>query len=369
MVKNGVYLLLAGLLLWQGSGVVNELRHRAVHLSPLQTMTVRVQGNVERPGLYRVPDGTSELEILKVAGVRLNSDITPFNLLNQVQPDQTMSVGTLAQPVALSAYGRLEFYLGDVSVIAADGQVRNLQEGMDMAEGDRVITEEKSQAELSVNGYSRIDLDNFAELAIDKIGAGQNGSNTVALFQKSGLCWYKMVYSQKNEQFKIATPLGFVTVAGKGADFTIEVKYSEVTIENTDGLLLIERPESNEAINLIAGQSVTLYADKRPFQVAKVAPEVNVRNRFSKLAKLKTDILVTQMPFNFFLCGAPAAYFLISVQFERNRIVVVHFPAETSVKEFAQGISTLKEAYLYGGPVFASTFVERIMNARVRQFV
>jgi anionic cell wall polymer biosynthesis LytR-Cps2A-Psr (LCP) family protein len=369
IAKNILYAILAAIILWQGAGILMTLRDSFVRLPFHKSVMVDIQGNVERPGVYRVAEGMSQMEILKVAGIRLNSDISPFNLLGQLDSNQTMNVGTLERPVSLTAFTRLEFYLGDVSVIAADGRVHTLQEGMNIAEGDRVIVEEKSQTELSVNSYSRIDMDNFSEMAFDKIGGDEDGKSVVEMFQKNGLCWYKMAYSQKNELYKITTPLGFVTVGGKGADFTIEVKYNEVVINNTDGLLLVQRPQTNETINLIAGQNVTIFADKRLLQVSKVAPETNINERFSKLTKAKTEMLITQMPFTFLLCGTPSVFDLISIQFDRNRIAVIRLPPQTSVSEFAQGIATLQEAVLYGGAAVASTFVERILNTRIPKFM
>jgi hypothetical protein len=369
IAKRILYGIIGATILWQSAELILLLRKNAAGAIGKNAVTIDVSGNVERPGRYRVVEGTSNMEILKVAGVRLSSDLSPFNLIGQVEDKQTLNVGTLPKPVGVNSFGRLEFFLGDISVIAADGQIRTVQEGMAIEEGDRVISEEKAQAELSVNSYSRVDIDNFAEVSFDKIGRQDGEKSIVALFQKSGLCWYKMVYSQKNEQFQIATPQGFITVGGKGADFNVDVKYTESVINNTDGLLLISQPKTGESINLIAGQSVTIYADNRPFKISKLAPGINLTERFSRLSKIKSDLIVMHMPFNFFFCGSPSVYYFISVQFERNRVISIRFPAQTSVSEFAQGIHTMQEAFAYGGPVFASTFAERIMNVRIPKYL
>ncbi len=368
LAKQSVYLLLAIAIVLQSLLIIRDIR-KPHPLPPASTFDIAVNGNVEHPGVYRVAEGTTHFEILKVAGVRSTSDITPFNLTAQIESGNNLMVGELEQPVGLKDLVRLEFYLGELSVLSADGRVRPRREGMSISKGDRVITEEQSQAELSLDTYSRIDMDNFSELSFDKIGETENDKQHSELFQKTGLCWYKIVYTDNREVFKVVTPLANITVAGKGADFTVDAKYSEVVVDISDGLVLVERQDGGEAINLIAGQTVTIYDDGRPFQVAELSPEISVTERFSRLTRMKTDAMLRHMPFNFLFCGLPVVFHAVSVQFDKNEVHVVHLPANTAVGEFVQGFSTLQEAFLYGGPVFAGTLVERILNARVPKYL
>lgn len=354
-------------LLYQGYYLIHDLRNRP--LFPVKSIVVNVSGNVKQPGRYRIPVGTTQFEILQVAGVRTTSDLTPFDLTAQVESDQEMNVDTLESPAAVKASARLEFYFGEITIISTEGRDRIPQEGMSIDEGDRILTEEKSQAELSVNTYSRIDMDDFSEITFDKIGLDAEGRNIIALFQKTGLCWYKIAYTEKDEEIKILTPLADITVSGKGADYTVDVKYSETVVNVIDGLLLVERPDGGDAINLITGQSVTIYRDGRPFVVTKLSSDANMTARFTQLVKTKADIIMRHMPFNFLYFSPPAVYILVSVQFEKSTVYIVHLPAQTSVSFYVQGFNTLQEAFLYGGSVFASTLVERIMNTRIQKYV
>ena len=362
-----VYLALIGGLLWQGYNLISDFKSKQA-IGSIESIVVNINGNVKQPGRYKVPLGTTNFEILKVAGIRTTSDLTPFNLSAQVESDQDVTVDTLKSPVAIKASVRLEFFFGEVTIISAEGRDRTSQEGMSIDEGNRILTEEKSQAELSVNTYSRIDMDNFSEIVFDKIGIDAEGKIATDIFQKAGLCWYKIAYTEKAEQIKILTPLANITIGGRGADFTVEVKYSETFINITDGLLLVERPDGTDAMNLIAGQSLTIYNDGRPFEVTKLSPEVSTTERFNQLAKTKADIMMKHMPFNFLFCSPPFVFYVISVQFDRNSIYVINLPPKTSVSFFVQGFNTLQEAFLYGGVVFAGTLVERIMNTRIPKY-
>jgi len=362
-----VYGLLAAGILWQVCAIIFS----RAEFSNANTHMVSVYGEVDRPGRYRVPVGTTDFEILRVAGMRPVSDISAFNLVSQVAPNETLTVGTRAVPLGekkASATAKFEFSLGEVSIIARDGRNQAIADGMSLIEGDRIITDAKGQAEASVNGYSRIDVDNFSEVSFEKIGAVEENKNVVEMLQKSGTCWYKMSYSSPGELFRVMTPLVRVTVAGQGSDFMMEVKYEEINLHTIDGLVLVERLQGQEAINLIAGQTATIFADGRPFQVKTLAPDISPNDKFSALIKEKTSYMLRGQPFNFVFFGIPGAYYVVNVQYEKGVVNIVSLPAKTSVEEYVEGASTLDQALLQGGPVFASTLVERIMDTRIPKY-
>jgi hypothetical protein len=262
----------------------------------------------------------------------------------------------------------LEFYLGELGIESAEGKERPLKEGMSINSGDRVRAQGQAQAEFSINSYSRVDLDKGAEIAFDRIGTDDAGKKVVEVFQWAGLCWYKAVYADKNEKIRVITPLGQMTVAGNGADFTVETSVSSAVLENRDGLLLVERPKTGEAINLIAGQRATLYADGRPFDVSQTTPDAALPERFSGLNKKKTEVLVKFMPLNILVSSPLGVFHLVSVQFDRNEVRTIYLPSKLYVANLVEGFSTLREAYLYGGSAFATTLIERILNARVPKY-
>lgn len=363
-----IYAAMIGAIGWQGYKLFIDIRNKQT-VSSLDTIDIAIDGNIKQPGYYRVPKGTTHFEILQVAGVMRTSDLSPFNLVAQVEPGENINVGTLETPVAIKSNSRLEFFFGDITILSADGRDQIPQEGMTIEEGDRILTEENSQAELSLNTYSRIDMDNFAEITYDKMGIDEAGNNVTDLFQRSGVCWYQITYTEKNEQLRTLTDNAVITVAGKGADYIADVRYSETSIYVNDGLLLVERVDGSDVINLIAGQVVTIYNDGRPFQVTKISNEENLTERFSQLAKTKAELILRHMPFNFLYCSLPNVFFLVTIQFERSIVHTVRIPPQTSVRFFVQGFKTLQEAFLYGGVVFTSTLIERILNTRISKYV
>lgn len=363
-----IYSSLIVVLGWQGFELFKDVKKDNTKFSS-KSITVTVNGNVKRPGKYRVPYGTTNFEILKVAGIKSSSDITPFNLTSQVEAENDLNVSTRNESVSLKSTARLEFYFGNVSILSSIGRERVIQEGLMLNEGDRILTEEQTQAEISLNSFSRVDMDKYSEISFDKIGKDKDDRNAINLFQKNGLCWYKVSYSDKSEKISVATPLARVAISGKGSDFTIDSKYSETVINCLDGLVLVERPDGSDPVNLIAGQSVTIFNDGRPFLITKMSRDIDITQNFSQLVKTKVEIIMRHMPFNFLFLSPPLAYYLVSVQFDKQTIHLINIPYHTSVSFFVQGVETMNEAYLYGGPVFMSTIVERIMNTKIPKYL
>jgi anionic cell wall polymer biosynthesis LytR-Cps2A-Psr (LCP) family protein len=95
---------------------------------------------------------------------------------------------------------------------------------------------------------------------------------------------------------------------------------------------------------------------------------VNAHERFSPLIREKTTYMVSNMPLTFLFCGLPGIYHIVSVQYQTNKVYIVTVPRNTSVSLFAQGFSTLDQAFLYGGVVFVSTILEQIINTRISNF-
>jgi hypothetical protein len=366
-----IYVVLLAGIAWQATVLADLFKPGGKYIQT-RSYKVNVLGDVLRPGTYRVEEGTSQFEILKAAGVRPTSDLSTFNLMSAVDENSDLSVGSLDKQVNLTKQSipvRVEFFFGDVLVTSKDGRSTAAQQGGALTEGSRITTESSSQSEISVGAFSRIDLDNFSDLSFDKIGTQEADRNIVEMFQKSGSCWYKVSYEKNNEQYRIIAPSATITVGGNGANFMVDIAVDHVAINLIDGLLLLERSDGGESINLIAGQTVTIYNDGRPFQIARLAPDLSAQERFSQLAQEKKSTAATNLPFNFMFYSPPSALFVVSVQFDKGIISIVHVPPQLMVEQFAEGIATLDEAYLYGGPTFVNSLLERILNIRLSKYL
>ncbi len=367
-----IYSVLTAAIVWQTFLLVRRLTAAKAPGNSTAMVDVVVEGNVRRPGRYRAVKGTTQFEILRVAGVRPTSDLSTFVLTSQIDGAATLNVGTMEKPVGVKDQPltvRLEFFYGEISIISADGQNIPQYEGIALSEGTRIITETSSQAELSVGPYSRIDMDNFTELFVDKILSDKTERIGVELFQKNGACWYKVIFTKNNESFKINTLPVTITVAGTGADFLVDVQSDRLIVNMTDGLLLVERVGGGESVNMIGGQSATVYYDGRPFQISKLVPDVSLDEKFAQLSREKVNYLSRQMPLNILFCGTPAAFYFFSVQYERNTIAIVPLPGELLIDQFADGISTIDQSFLYGGPIMTSTLIERLLDTRIQKYI
>jgi hypothetical protein len=369
-ILNILCIILTGVIAAQMYNLFRDF-HTQKKFNTLKSFKVNVTGNVRNPGIYQAVNGTTQFEILKVAGIRPTSDLSSFKLFNQISDSTNLDVGTRdaikTDLKPLTAH--LEFFFGELSLIAGDGRSLPQHSGLTINQADRIITEDASQAEVSIGNYSRIDLDRFSELVFDKVGVKENDRNLVELYQKAGGIWYKIVYEKNNDQIKIASQNASFTVGGSGADFFIDIQQDQTTVSLTDGLILIEKNDGSESINLISGQNVTIYSDGRPFQITKLSSDFNTNDIFSQLSKEKINYLSKYMPFNILICGTPSVFYVVNINHQRSIINTIQVPPQTLIGNFAQDIQSLGEAYLYGGPVFVSTIIERILNLKIHKYI
>ncbi|KMQ52009.1 hypothetical protein CHISP_0998 [Chitinispirillum alkaliphilum] len=367
--RTFVYFLVIAGIAWQALALTRTMFPTFLS-SDHSSIKVVVEGNVRRPGYYRVPYGTTEFELLKAAGVRSSSDISPFTLVNQVIDNDALDVGELESPAGLRDIPnvRLEFFLGEMTLLSGDGRILPAVEGAMLSEGDRIQTEAASQAEVSLSRGSRVDLDNFSEIIIDKIDVDDRGRPSLELFQRSGLCWYKIEVGEKREVYRINTPQASITVGGSGAEFFIQLRAGQVIVSNLDGLVYLERHDGSEAVNIISGQTAIVHQDGRPFQITSLTDENDMSARFSPLEEQRRLYLTRNLPLNFLFCGLPYTFYVISLHFETATVNVIRIPPELLIEQFVHGFATIDQAFLYGGPVIVSSLLERVINLRIANY-
>jgi hypothetical protein len=362
-----VYLLLAAGVTWEAVQVVAHVR-RPPSLRYDHYNTVTVSGNVDRPGRYRVPDGTTHWELLRVAGVRVTSNLAALNLLEQVDDKQLVHVGSLSVPASVivpPSSARLEYYVGTPDIVSRDGSLRPQTRGAVVLTADAVRTDSGAQAEVSVGAYTRVDIDRSSEVAFDRIGAAEGEKRLTQLTQRSGAAWYRVVYTTRNERFSVVTTSATFVAAGSGADFLVEMQGAWVRVHALEGVLVVTRPDGLEAMNLVAGQTATVWNDSRPFQVGRTSADVSVNRSFARLQQTRQEQASVDVPITFVFCTLPQAYYFVAVQFATRTVHVVRLPAETSAEPYARGFTTLTQALLLGGGPFMASLVEQIVGMRV----
>ena len=90
--------ILVFIIILLGCGVLwQRLRPRR---PDFREISVTIRGNVKKPGTYYVPYGTSRFEVLKVAGIKANSDINHVDVYAQADEGEKIDVGVLEKDVA-----------------------------------------------------------------------------------------------------------------------------------------------------------------------------------------------------------------------------------------------------------------------------
>ncbi|NLD98415.1 MAG: hypothetical protein GX640_00945, partial [Fibrobacter sp.] len=148
LLSSLVYIILIGAIGWQ-SYILYRFKKSEELPETKNSFRVFLQGNVRKPGLYLIPEGTTEFEILKVAGIRPTSDLSNFFLTNQISGNDSFYIGTLDKPISTipPVSARLEFFIGEVNIISKEGESSPQRDGLMINPGDRIITESSAQAE------------------------------------------------------------------------------------------------------------------------------------------------------------------------------------------------------------------------------
>jgi hypothetical protein len=366
-----IYLCLTVGIFFEGVTIARQTGALGTH-TIIRTCKINLEGNIRKPGWYVAPEGTTQFEILKVAGVRPTSDLSLINLSSQIGNDQNIRIGTLEKPVSISnrsEVGRVEFFYGEVNTTHQDGKTAVIQLGQNISPGDQLQSQNASQAEISIGSFSRIDIDNFSDIVFEKINQPLNKQSVTEITQNNGSCWHRVVYSNTDEIYRIYTRSVIITVGGSGADFLVDVQNDQMVINIMDGLLLVERRAGGESINMISGQSATIFDDQRPFQITRLAPDISASEQFSRLTNDKPGNLASKAPLNFFFSVAPGIYYLVNLQFLKGEVHLIRIPEELLIAQFTENISTIDQAFLYGGPVLVTTFLERIFNTRIQKYI
>ena len=190
-----IYLILVAGIVFESATLARQSGIFGNH-TVIRTCKINIEGNIRKPGWYVVPEGTTQFEILKVAGIRPTSDISMVNLSSQIGDNQNIRIGTLEKPVSLtnrSEVARVEFFYGDVSSTHQDGKTDIVQQGHNIVPGDRLRSQSASQAEISIGSFSRIDLDNFSDVVFEKINELKDKQAVTEITQNNGSCWHRII--------------------------------------------------------------------------------------------------------------------------------------------------------------------------------
>ncbi len=168
----------------------------------------------------------------------------------------------LAAPDAQSAV--ISDARGVIEVQSGDGLWAAARIGKILSTGQRVRTGDLSAATLLFYDGSQARLGPASELSIDELDAGADGSRVVRLTQQVGESDHDVTPSSvAGSQYEVRTPNG--TGVAKGTSFHVVVTLNRIARFNVDeGTVAVTN--LNVTVDVVAGQSTTVYADEPPTQ-------------------------------------------------------------------------------------------------------
>ncbi len=275
---------------------------------------------------------------------------------------------------------RLESFSGEIIVTAIGNRQEPPKAGMVLRTGDEVQTLGSAQSEVVIGSTARIVSDEFSDIILDRMETGSDGGSNFTIRQKSGSCWYKVGQSGSSGEFRIATPVASVTAGGKATNFLLDVQTDRISLSCIGGTVHAEMNGSAESVNLQSGQTVIAFADGRPFQLSRSAPDLGVAERSLQAApggspaprdtaarngKIRDK---TDQPFTVLICGPPYFFGVVSFQPDRGVVYIVQIPSNLHVEEYVQGVETLNQAYNYGGAPLVASLLEPLFEVHLVKY-
>jgi hypothetical protein len=269
---------------------------------------------------------------------------------------------------------RIESFSGEIIVTTIGGRQVPLKAGMVLQTGDEVQTLGSAQSEIIIGSAARIVCDEFSDIILDSTESGLIGGSNLTIRQKSGSCWYKIGQSDATGEFRIMTPVAWVSAGGTATDFLLDVQTDRISLSCIGGTVHAEKNGNIESVNLQSGQTIVAFADGRPFQLARSAPDLGVAERTMQTARGVPSVTTetgsgkgklrdkADQPFTMLICGPPYFFGVACLQPDRGVVCIVQIPSNLHVEEYVQGIETLNQAYNYGGAPLVASLLEPLFE-------
>lgn len=189
---------------------------------------------------------------MNIASLRLNSRIMV-----------ALAIFTAFPITSLAAAGRVEFAIGGVSAIAANGESRPLSKGGDINSGDTIKTAEgRVQVRFTDGGYMSLQPNTEFKIENYSYDGKQDGSER-GFFRlvEGGLRAITGVVGRNNRPaYRVATPVA--TIGIRGSEFLAEHREQKLKVRVIGGSIFIEN-EFGDLI-LFKGQSAETEEGKKP---------------------------------------------------------------------------------------------------------
>ncbi len=337
----------------------------------LKEIPVTIEGIVRKPGKYMVPLGTTRFEILKVAGVLPNSDLTGLDIYAQAKSGESIVIGKMDKSVAMKTEERtgrscrLNYAVGDVRIKDKAGKEGKAVANSFMGGGERLVTGVGATTELSLEDESLVDLQGNSELRIESLYEADDGGRLVIHFELlSGHLWSYIKPQPANIHWRFSTQYMIAEISGTEIEIDHTKDASVLFVKR--GMVNVGRKGSDRRLSVNDGQKATVAADlQKEIVVAAYGEEdrrimmrsdsVEKTSDYSKKAELR----------RFLFMIVPHYYVVADIDKDKSVVSMARVMPSTPVSEFVEGVGELGQVYLYGGVRLTVSVLERMLKKKI----
>ncbi|MFH0920431.1 MAG: LCP family protein [Fibrobacterota bacterium] len=348
-------------------------------LSPTKReLSVMIEGQVKRPGMYYVPEGATTFDVLKIAGVLPNSDLNDVDVNEAVSEGDTVIVRKLGKDVTLKSgalpfFGQacaVNFVTGKVSVVPLKGPSRTPVRNTPLIEGDKVLTGPDGMVEIRLGDGTLMDVQSNSELRIKSLyPADSSGTLTVTMDLAAGSLWSYVKTPPPNVFFQFTTP--HLAAEIRGGEVELFADNDQSRLHVIKGMVFVGKHNETNRTNISEGQKITIHAAAdTPVESGNLTDEEKKGDPNLKSFSEKRDKFLARNAIRrVLILGLPDYYCLYEMDPLARQIKMYRIPANTPVNDYVEGVNELSKVYLYGGIGLTTSLVERVTERSIEHFI
>lgn len=371
-MKTG-FVVKISILVGVGVAVFFLTRLALDHRSPGGEVMVEVLGNVERPGRYRCPKGTTKFSILERAGIRNNSDLRLVQVAETVENNQSLSVGVgkavgIKEQVTLG-WARVNFFLGSFFLFDSLGKKTPVEVNKLVPLQSALQTEADGRGEILLSDASTFTLWPNSRCQINKVlTVNAEGIKETEVAMLAGQGEF-LIRPQGTNRLYILTPQCKVLV--KGTELSVLISRDQTTVKVINGFVEVQRLKDSTRINLVGGQFTTIGVDTlAPLEVKYLSAEPQQeKDQREIFRREKQNYLEKNASYKMLYVANPAIFIVLNLDPSAKVISLNRIPGDLNISNIVEGFEKLDQAYLFGGPQFTVSICERLTSVKLNFYL
>ncbi len=334
---------------------------------------VLVNGNVKKPGYYKINELTTQYELLAQAGITDSSNIQEFDLGRSIRVNDRINVGVADNKIKkkdISSYSepRLEFFMGKTSV-KRNLKVSKAQYKQSLKVKDLIFTQKNGKAVLTFKNHSELSMATNTRIRFKSIESNGSSQETkIDLLRGSILI--KVPELKAKGQLNVRTKIANIYLSEQNSSISVRVGRTKMAVFVLRGRVKVKRRFDGASTVLKANEQIVINLPDEEFESEELAELIPVQKNglkeklegnFSELVRSHKEYLKSQEETSIFVVSKGFS-FILSLIPKKGRVILMDLPGNTYVGEYVDGIYRLDQAQLALGAELTREVVQRMIG-------